>query len=167
MVSERERTARRRKEKCQVPGCVSFARANTPYCWEHKDTPTDPELEDLPYFSRVLLAEQEQLNERRAEFKRRLEAGNYRELFGSDVSRMIDQAVQENGVDTELGALRVVMARAMVEIDDPGEQARVVASVTSAIGRLLRTQHLLSGALVSTVSGAVMALLQELDGETS
>lgn len=162
-MSERERTARRRREKCQVPGCTAFARAGKPFCHEHRDTPIEPEAGELPYFSRVLLAEQQQIEERRAEFQRRLESGDYKQLFGKATADMIALAAQENGVDTELGALRVVLARVMVEIDDPAEQARVVASVTSAIGRLLRTQQIVSGALVGTLSNAVMALLEELD----
>ncbi len=64
-----------------------------------------------------------------AEFRARIEEGDYRRLLGASLSNVIQQAAAPPGLDDEIGMLRVVMARLLVEEDDPAKLAAGAAPI--------------------------------------
>ena len=85
-------------------------------------------------------AEEEQ---RRAEalFRRRLEGGEYQGLIDERLRQILEQAADEKGLRDELGALRVVLMRLLVEEQDLDKLARNVSRVATATARIRRVQE--------------------------
>ena len=100
----------------------------------------------------------------KAAFRERLEAGDYRELFGGRLGEVMAQAAEEAGVADELGALRIVMARLMEEEDDLVVLAGLVARVASVSIQAARIQRVITGQLAESLSETVTALLADMEG---
>ena len=99
-----------------------------------------------------------------AAFRERLEAGDYRELFGGRLGEVMAQAAEEAGVADELGALRIVLARLMEEEDDLVVLAGLVARVASVSIQAARLQRAISGQLAESLTDAVTTILADLEG---
>ncbi len=56
-------------------------------------------------------------------FERRVARGDYGALFDEPLRRVMHQASAVDGVTEEIGALRFVLARVLVEEEDPARQA--------------------------------------------
>jgi hypothetical protein len=100
----------------------------------------------------------------KAAFRARLEAGDYRELFGGRLGEVMAQAAEEAGVADELGALRIVLARLMEEEDDLVVLAGLVARVASVSIQAARLQRAISGQLAESLTDAVTTILADLEG---
>jgi hypothetical protein len=97
-----------------------------------------------------------------AEFCRRLERGNYHELFDRRLSDVIAQAAQERNLATEIGALRFVLARLLAEEDDIAKLAASVARVSSVLVQAARVQRAISGEVADGLTEAMTRILAEL-----
>jgi len=96
-------------------------------------------------------------------FRERLEAGNYRSLFDDYLARVIAQAAAERGVLEEIGALRLVLARLLVEEDDLTKLAANVARVASVAVQAARAQRAIDGEVAQSLTEALTQILIEMD----
>ena len=99
-----------------------------------------------------------------AEFRRRLEDGEYRGLFGRRLGEVLAQAAADRGLGDEIGALRVTLARLLVEEQDPQKLAASVARVAGVAVQATRAQRAISGELADGLTEALTQILTELDG---
>jgi hypothetical protein len=97
------------------------------------------------------------------EFQRRLATGEYRALFGEALTETIEQAAAERGLADEIGILRVVLARLLVEERDPAQLAVSVSKVASVAIQAARAQRAMDGEPGERFSDAVTTMLIELD----
>lgn len=99
-----------------------------------------------------------------AEFRARVEEGDYRSLLGAALSSVIRQAAAEPGLDEEIGMLRVVLARLLVEEDDPAKLAAGAARIAHVAVQAARARHTLRGEQADNLTEAITQILTELDG---
>ncbi|HEV2127647.1 MAG TPA: hypothetical protein VGR22_03400 [Thermomicrobiales bacterium] len=95
-------------QRCLAPGCGRFVRAGAVFCDRHEAADVVPVIVD-------------DAESTRPHFRERLEQGEYAGLFDEHLSRVLTQAavaVSERGLVDEIGALRVVLARLLMEEED-------------------------------------------------
>ena len=141
--------------RCAAPGCGRFARRDQRYCGRHDAamavmTPAVDDLEVAP-------------NEWAVEFQRRLATGDYRELFGAAMAELIEQAAAERGLTDEIGILRIVLARVLLEEHDPSQLAESVSRVAGVAIQAARAQRVIDGTAADSVSELLTTVLIELD----
>lgn len=139
--------------RCEAPGCGRFVRAGASFCAKHD--PMD-EVDDV-------LARQPEL---RSRFRERLEQGEYTALFDDHLSKVLHQAataVSERGLIDEIGALRLVLARLLMEEDDLTKLASNVTRVASVAVQAARAQRAISGDVAQGLTSALTQILTELD----
>jgi len=100
-----------------------------------------------------------------AAFRRRLMAGAYRELYGSALAAVLAEAAAERGLADEIGALRVTLARLLVEETDASRLATAVARVAGVAVQAAREQRAITGEGGDGWDAVVAQVLAELDGE--
>lgn len=154
---------KRRRDRCSVTGCINFARRGFDTCTDHRHIEQDGI--EPPLFARLIERADGERERRRELFKQRLESGTFRDLFGAEVATLIEDAAKVEGLDTELGALRYAEARVMVEVEDPIEQGRALASIARAIVHVQRGQKVVSGELAGALGEAIAEILGVLDGD--
>ena len=76
---------------------------------------------------------------------------------------MIAQAAAERGVLEEIGALRLVLARLLVEEDDLTKLAANVARVASVAVQAARAQRTIDGEVAQSLTEALTQILIEMD----
>ncbi len=94
-------------------------------------------------------------------FRERLSRGDYRALLDPTVWEVIAAAGAEQGLANEIGLLRVVLARLLVEEADPGRLAQNAARVAGVLVQAARAQHALSGDMADGLAEAVTHILAE------
>jgi hypothetical protein len=99
-----------------------------------------------------------------AEFRARIEEGDYRRLLGAALHTVIQQASAAPGLDDEIGMLRVVLARLLVEEDDPAKLASGASRIAHVAVQAARARHALRGDQAENLTDAIAAILTELDG---
>jgi hypothetical protein len=72
----------------------------------------------------------------------RLTLERYRALLDARLRQVLEEAAARRGLDEELGALRMVLLRLLVEEEDLDKLARNVSRVASAAARVRRVQEL-------------------------
>jgi hypothetical protein len=108
---------------------------------------------------------QERRAEAAAEFRRRMESGDYRGLFGERLSGLMQQAAADGGVADELAVLRIVMARLVAEEDDPVTLAKAVARVAAVSIQAARAQRAINGQMAEALTDAFTTILMELEAD--
>jgi porphobilinogen deaminase len=110
------------------------------------------------------MAREDQERRRRAaeEFRARLEAGDYRGLFGERLNALMAQAAADGGVADELAVLRIVMARLMAEETDPVVLAKAISRVAAVSIQAARAQRAISGQLAESLTDALTSILVEI-----
>lgn len=103
-------------------------------------------------------------NDPAAEFRARIEEGDYRRLMGAALHSVIQQASEAPGLDDEVGMLRVVLARLLVEEDDPAKLASGAARIAHVAVQAARARHALRGDQAENLTEAIATILTELDG---
>jgi hypothetical protein len=98
-----------------------------------------------------------------AEFRRRLEEGEYRRLFDEKLKQVIAQAAIERGLADEIGALRVVLARLLLEEDDLSKLVSGVARLASVTVQAARAQRTIAGEVGDGLAEAINQYLAELE----
>lgn len=138
-------TKARPKLRCNYPGCTRYARPGIDRCTAHKATP-------LPIDDREPSA-----------FEAQLERGDYRALFGDRLLPILAQAAAENTADTEIGILRLVMARLLAEETDPALLVSGVARLSSVIIQALKANRALSGQVAESLTDAITTILETIE----
>ncbi len=172
MSGHGERADRRSTaSRCATPGCGRFVRAGQLHCGRHQ-AETAAAGEDLPLAEQTRAAiaasvaaqqERQERARRARRFRERLEGGNYRALFDDYLATVIAQAAAEQGVREEIGALRLVLARLLVEEEDLSKLAANVARVASVAVQAARAQRAITGEVAQTLTEALTRILIELD----
>jgi hypothetical protein len=154
--------ARKLKSRCSVPACGNFARTGSPFCAVHKHQTARGSTSDIHQPPSASLEERERHRTAVAIFKARLDAGDYRGLFGQKLGQVMQKAAADAGVQDEIAVLRIVMARLMAEVEDPIELAHAVARVASVSVQAARAQRAITGKVADALTEAFTALLIEL-----
>jgi hypothetical protein len=111
--------------------------------------------------------EREELGRRQkaaAEFRARMDSGDYRGLFGERLSALMAQAAADGGVADELAVLRIVMARLLAEETDPVVLAKSIARVAAVSIQAARAQRAINGQLAESLTEAITAIVAEVGG---
>jgi hypothetical protein len=134
--------------RCVAPGCGRLARPGRALCRDHErgeeGRAVSAALARLGQGALRATRETEGEEERRraaALFRRRLADGQYRALIDERLRQVLEQAAEEKGLREELGALRVVLMRLLVEEQDLDRLARGVSRVATAAARVRRVQE--------------------------
>lgn len=142
--------------RCAAPGCGRFVRRGAVWCPRHRE----PEAADETPAPEEWRAPPDELA---IEFQRRLATGDYRALFGEALHDAIQRAAEERGLADEIGILRVVLARLMVEERDPAQLAASVSRVVGVAIQAARAQRAISGEQADRFSELVTQTLLALD----
>jgi hypothetical protein len=130
-------------------------------------TPRLFDFESESFAGRTAREERERRQEAAAAFRARLEAGDYRGLFGPSLNELMLQAAAENGVDDEIAILRIVMARLMAEEEDPVTLAKAISQVAAVSIQAARARRAITGKLAEGLTDAMTSILTELAAEGS
>ena len=144
-------------KRCAAPGCGRFVARGNAGCARHADMAT-------ALAHPIELMGTIELDERAAEFERRLARGDYRHLFGEVLREIIRQAANEPGLADEIGVLRIVLARLLVEESDPKHLAASVSRVAAVAIQAARAQRAITGAQADGLTDAITRILIEMDG---
>lgn len=104
---------------------------------------------------------------RQLAFAKRMENGQFRELFSSNLRSIFDQAVEqlvESGLHEEVGSLRYVLARLMNEEQDLTRLANNVARVVSVSIRTVQMHNQITGKSTKDLIAAMIEILREAGG---
>jgi hypothetical protein len=152
---------------------MNFARPRSEFCAAHKGESVSAAggQSVIPdgvesFAERAAREDREQRQAAAAEFRRRLEEGDYKGLFGGRLGTLMVQAAAEDGLDDVVGILRIVMARLMVEEHDPVIQAKSLARVAGVLIQAARAKRAINGQLAEGLTDAITSILAELDGST-
>jgi len=99
------------------------------------------------------------------DFRRRIEAGDFRGLFDAKLAEIMAQAAAETQLAEEIGALRVAIARVMNQLpqeDDPTKLVTSLARLTHASVQAHRARHALTGGQADDLSQAITKVLLEI-----
>jgi hypothetical protein len=141
--------------RCAATGCGRFAGRGETFCRRHRE-------EDEASGRAPPGVEVGGDGGRAADFRERLAGGDYRALLGPGVWSAIAQAGAAADLRGEIGLLRVVLARLLLEEDDPARLAQGTARVAGALVQAARAQHALSGDSADGLTDAVTRILAEL-----
>ncbi len=130
------------RPRCTFPSCTNYASKDHVTCTSHRHAmpPTD----------------------KPTDFQRRLSDGTYVDQVGIRLTNMITDAAQIEGLDNELGALRLVLNMLLTTEQDPTRLASGVPKVTGAIVQILRAQRLLDDRQAESLNDAIATILEEL-----
>lgn len=98
----------------------------------------------------------------RERLRRAVAGGDYEGLLDPALRRLFDTAAGVPGFTHEIGALRLAMARLLVEEDDPTRLATNLTKVTASIIRATQAQPRLAST-VDPIQSALLAAIGELD----
>ena len=141
-------------KQCADPSCSRFIPASEDFCLRHR-----PEANA----ARIMAASDDEAAD---VFRERLERGQYRGLFDLNVQQVIDQAaaqVTEHGLIDELGALRMVLARILLEEQDLSRMVTNVTRVASVAVRAAQAQRVISGQAADGLTDALTTILVEVN----
>ena len=143
--------------KCARPGCRAWAMRREEYCYAHrKDAGTAlAQVEAVPVEV-----------ERESAFSAGVKAGERERLVDRRVLELIAEAGSNRAIDTEVGALRLLLLRALEQESLTGDLERTTLTVvrlTDAIGRALKVRHTLEGGRGSVLEESLMQVLREMD----
>jgi hypothetical protein len=143
------------RRRCATPGCGRFVRQSARWCRNHGDG--EVEADDVRRGDDERAAAT-------AAFRRRLDAGDYRRLYDETLREVIAQAAAVRGLADEIGALRVVLARLLLEEDDLSKLVAGVARLASVTVQATRAQRAIAGEQADGLTDAIAQILAELDG---
>lgn len=161
-----------RRARCAAPGCTTVTRSRAGYCpahaWLGREAaaallPDDPLAMRAAEVSAIELEAVERRQAAAAAFRQRLEAGDYRGLFGERLGELMAQAAADGGVSDELAVLRIVMARLLAEEEDPVTLAKAVSRVAAVSIQAARAQRAINGQLAEGLTDALTTILVDLD----
>ena len=101
---------------------------------------------------------------RAAEFQRRLEQGDYRDLLERTLAKLVEQAGRDGALTEEIGALRVVMKTLLnTDLKAHAEELSVsIPRIVNATVRALKAQRAISGQTAGDLTEALTRVLLEM-----
>jgi len=153
---------------CQDPRCNRFVRAGDEFCARHRAegdiSIVETSMSSLETSGPVAAPGAS------PGFQERLEARSYRALYDDPIANVMHQAaamVAEQGLLDEIGALRIVLARLVMEEQDLSRLATNVTRVAHVAVQAARAQRVISGAAADGLTNALTQILIEVnsDGE--
>jgi len=143
--------------RCAAAGCGRFVARGTRWCERHRLADGD----DRGPPGHWLEPGEDADPEPGALFRERLTRGEYRALLDPELWAVITAAGTEQGLASEIGVLRVVLARLLMEEADPGRLAQHAARVAGVLVQAARAQHALNGDMADGLADAVTHILAE------
>ncbi len=135
-MSRRGRRGLTEERVCAVEGCEKRAKRGSIHCFVHAQSAVGQaarrELKDLVGELAKLSEVTDPKLRRRADirFMRKLESGRYPVLFSAELQELEEERRRNAELGVELGGLRLSLHRALLEIEDPSEMARVIVRVS-------------------------------------
>jgi hypothetical protein len=133
-----------KERSCAMPDCGGRAVSRSLFCGYHqKSAVGEAGAREL----RALNREMERLGritdsqKKRAavgRFRKRVERGDFAILFSGKMQKTIERAAEDAELAMELGSVRVALALAIQEIDDPKELSLAVSRLANASARTTR-----------------------------
>lgn len=134
--------------RCAMAGCGRFVAAGETWCGRH--------------LAEELTGDEREATREGSGFRQRLEAASYRTLLGEALGTVLTEAASERSLVDEIGALRVTLARLLVEEDDVGRLATNVARVAAVAVQAARAQAAITTERPEDVAASVVRTLEEL-----
>lgn len=134
-------------QRCAHPGCRAWAVRDEAYCVAHRGRDETALLAAGSDFTAGVLA------------------GERERLVDGRILALIAEAGANRAVETEVGALRLLLLRALAEASlngDLGATAQTVVRLTDAIGRLLKVRQTLEGGRASSLEQALIDVLVDM-----
>jgi len=136
--------------RCAAMGCGRFVRRDDRWCVQHRQD-DDRGPPDEERFA----------DEVGSLFRERLARGDYRSLLDPELWEVIATAGAERGLTNEIGVLRMVLMRLVLEERDPSRLAQNTARIAGVLVQAERAQRALSGELADGLAEAVTHILAE------
>ncbi|MGC4191538.1 MAG: hypothetical protein QM589_10290 [Thermomicrobiales bacterium] len=143
--------------QCAHPSCTRFIRHGETFCLRHRPpgdaVPAEDEnsLDDVPVFP----------------------PSNYRVLLDNDLRATLADAtneILEYGLIDELGSLRVVLLRLLLEERDLAKLVTGITRIATVAAQAMRVQHHVSGGegteKLETTADLIQSVLAALDAES-
>ena len=77
-------------------------------------------------------------------------------------ARLVEEMSEAGDLQDEIGIMRAVLVKLMVEVDDPVELANAAAKVAAATRGLLLTQRVVAGDAAGDLTDALTKVLAEM-----
>lgn len=143
--------------RCVHDACGRFVTAGSLFCTRHQPARTDV---------LTTLSGQHQRVDPEI-FRRRVARGDYRGLVDANIRTILVDAAEDmkaNGLVDEAGALRMVLARLLVEETDLNQLTTNVTRIATAAVHTARAQALISGRAAEGLTEALTQILLEVAG---
>jgi hypothetical protein len=137
--------------RCAARGCGRWTRAHETFCSRHGQEPESARDDDG--------------RDRLTMFRARLAAGDYDALLGPGLREILRGAAADPGLEAEIGALRLALARLLEEERDASRLASGVARVAGVAVQAARLRQG-SGAETEGMQASLRRVLAEIDAET-
>ena len=119
------------QERCAAAGCGRWTRAGAQFCAQHAADAADTVWDALAG----------EADEPAARFQALLAAGDYDALLGDGLRAALRGAAADTGLEAEIGALRLTLARLLQEEPDPAKLAASVARVAAVAVQAARLRQ--------------------------
>ena len=142
-MTRRGRRGEMAQRVCAIEGCAQEAKGGSLHCPVHAQSAVGRaarrELKDLVRELSKLSGIADPKLRRRAEirFSRKVELGRYAVLFSSELQDLEEERRRNTELGVELGSVRLGLYRALTEIDDPSEMAKVIVRLTAESRRVV------------------------------
>jgi hypothetical protein len=126
-----------------IEGCEQWAKRGSPHCPVHAQSADGKaarrELKDLAREIEKLSGIADPKLRRRAEirFSRKVETGRYALLFSPELQELEEERRRNTELGIEMGSVRLGLYRALTEIDDPSEMAKVIVRLSGESRRVV------------------------------
>ena len=100
-----------------------------------------------------------------ATFQRGVDAGTFHDLLAAPVRATITGAARAPGLEDEIGMLRLVMVRLLVEEDDLAKLVGGMARLSTAITQATRLRRAIGAEATSDLLDTLTRVLNDLDDE--
>jgi hypothetical protein len=126
---------------CAIDGCEQWAKGGSLHCLVHAQSAVGKaarrELRDSVREIEKLSGIEDPKLRRRAEirFSRKVESGRYALLFSPELKALEEERRRNAELGIELGSVWLALYRALTEIDDPSEMAKVIVRLSAGSRR--------------------------------
>ena len=142
-MTRRGRRGELAQRGCAIDGCEQWAKRGSLHCRVHAQSAVGKaarrELKDLVREMEKLSRITDPKLRRRAEirFNRKVESGRYAVLFSDELRELEEERRRNTELGVELGSVRLGLYRALTEIDDPSEMAKVIVRLSGESRRVV------------------------------
>ena len=162
-MSRPARTESSVRPRCQHPQCNRFIRKTETHCAEHRSHGGDQGRD--PITNRERPWPPAALDPYPHPPPDEYETGTYRVLLDNELRATLAKAtseILEKGLIDELGALRVVLLRVLIEETELAKLVTNITRIVTVAAQAMRVQHAVSGEQATTVTESVGALLASI-----